>query len=118
MDADLIIIAGADLLSNNHVLGDRVRDAYKLKGSRIIVIDPAPAALSNLADCHLKVVPGQGRGPLRALSKAWLATSVAGRLRPGVSMPRTWSAPSERPASIGREFAAPARSSARLPMWR
>ena len=27
IDADLIIIAGANLLSNNHVLGDRVREA-------------------------------------------------------------------------------------------
>ncbi len=67
MDADLIIIAGADLLSNNHVLGDRVRDAYKLKGSRIIVIDPAPAALSNLADCHLKVFPGKDAALFGAL---------------------------------------------------
>ena len=66
MDADLIIIAGADLLSNNHVLGDRVRDAYKLKGSRIIVIDPAPAALSNLADSHLKVAPGKDAALFRA----------------------------------------------------
>ena len=32
LDADLIIIAGANLLSNNHVLGNRVRDAVQAAG--------------------------------------------------------------------------------------
>jgi predicted molibdopterin-dependent oxidoreductase YjgC len=58
LDADLIIIAGANLLSNNHLLGDKVREAYKLAGSRIMVVDPSPSALSAIADAHLKILPG------------------------------------------------------------
>jgi len=81
MDADLIIVAGAGLLSNNHVLGDRVRDAYKLKGSRIIVIDPAPMALSGLADSHLKVVPGGDAALFRAFD-GWLAQQLQDGCRP------------------------------------
>ena len=81
MDADLIIVAGADLLSNNHVLGDRVRDVYKLKGSRIIVIGPAPTALSNLADSRLKVFPGGDAALFRAFD-GWLAQRLPDGCRP------------------------------------
>ncbi len=58
-EADLIIIAGANLLSNNHVLGDRVRAAVKLHGAKIIVVDPSPTALTAIADVHVKVQPGR-----------------------------------------------------------
>ena len=58
LDADLIIVAGANLLSNNHLLGDRVREAYKLRGSRIMVVDPAPTALAAIADAHLRSCRG------------------------------------------------------------
>ena len=68
LDADLIIIAGANLLSNNHLLGDRVRDAYKLRGSRIMVVDPAPSALAAIADAHLSVLPGSDGALFDALS--------------------------------------------------
>jgi NADH dehydrogenase/NADH:ubiquinone oxidoreductase subunit G len=68
LDADLIIIAGANLLSNNHVFGDRVRDAYKLRGSRIMVIDPSPTALADIADAHVKPLPGSDSAFFDALS--------------------------------------------------
>ena len=77
LDADLIIVAGANLLTNNHVLGDRVREAYKLKGTRIMVIDPAPTALSAIADAHLKVLPGTDGVLFHALS-ARLAAGTGG----------------------------------------
>ncbi len=67
-DADLIIVAGANLLSNNHLLGDKVREAYKLRGSRIMVVDPSPNALSAIADAHLKCVPGSDGALFDALS--------------------------------------------------
>jgi NADH dehydrogenase/NADH:ubiquinone oxidoreductase subunit G len=78
LDADLIVIAGANLLSNNHVLGDRVRDAYKLRGSRIMVVDPAPNALSAIADAHLAVLPGSDAALFDALS-AFCASGADGR---------------------------------------
>ena len=57
LEADLILVAGANLLSNNHVLADKVREAVKRKGARIIVVDPSPTALADIADALLKVRP-------------------------------------------------------------
>ena len=79
LDADLIVVAGANLLSNNHLLGDRVRDAYKLRGSRILVVDPGPNALSPIADAHLKVLPGSDGALFDALS-ATLAKGSTGEV--------------------------------------
>ncbi|HVN22835.1 MAG TPA: molybdopterin-dependent oxidoreductase, partial [Syntrophorhabdales bacterium] len=56
---DLIIIAGANLLSNNHLLANKVREAFKLNGARIIVVDPSPTAVTRIADAHLAVAPGR-----------------------------------------------------------
>ena len=56
---DLIIVAGANLLANNHLLANKVREAFKVNGSRIIVVDPTPTALTRIADVHLAVKPGQ-----------------------------------------------------------
>jgi NADH-quinone oxidoreductase subunit G len=56
---DLIIIAGANLLSNNHLLANKVREAFKLNGARIIVVDPSPTALTRIADAHLALLPGK-----------------------------------------------------------
>ena len=81
LGADLIIVAGANLLSNNHVLGDRVREAIKLAGSRIIVIDPAPTALSGLADGHLKVLPGRDGALFRAFSAGLLKADFDAQLQ-------------------------------------
>jgi predicted molibdopterin-dependent oxidoreductase YjgC len=69
LDADLILIAGANLLSNNHVLGDRVREAVKLKGAKIIVVDPSPTALASIADVHAKVKPAHDAFLFNAVSR-------------------------------------------------
>jgi predicted molibdopterin-dependent oxidoreductase YjgC len=55
---DLIIVVGANLLSNNHVLANKVREAFKLTGSRVIVVDPGPNGIAKIADVHLAVQPG------------------------------------------------------------
>ncbi len=65
---DLIIIAGANLLSNNHLLADKVREAYKLSGARIIVVDPSPTALTRIADVHLALSPGEDAALFNTLS--------------------------------------------------
>ena len=84
LDADLIIIAGANLLSNNHVLGNRVRDAYKLRGARIMVIDPAPTALTPIADAHVRVSPGSDAALFNALSRR-LFDEEKGRITAAIS---------------------------------
>lgn len=65
---DVILVAGANLLSNNHVLGNKVREAVKLSGSKVVLLDPSPTSLSRLAHAHLKVIPGQDARVLNAMS--------------------------------------------------
>jgi predicted molibdopterin-dependent oxidoreductase YjgC len=65
---DLIIIAGANLLSNNHLLANKVREAFKLNGARVIVVDPSPTALTRIADAHLALLPGKDGALFTSLS--------------------------------------------------
>ncbi|MDP1989711.1 MAG: 2Fe-2S iron-sulfur cluster-binding protein [Syntrophales bacterium] len=69
---DLIIVAGADLLVNNHLLANKVRETVIAKGARVIVIDPLPATLSRIADAHLQPLPGQDALVFNALSRRLL----------------------------------------------
>jgi formate dehydrogenase (NADP+) alpha subunit len=66
---DLIIVAGADLLVNNHLLANKVRETVIHKGARVIVIDPLPASLSRIADAHLQPLPGQDALVFNALAR-------------------------------------------------
>ncbi|MBA4421629.1 MAG: hypothetical protein C0390_00860 [Syntrophus sp. (in: bacteria)] len=66
---DVIIVAGADLLVNNHLLANKVRETVIHKGARVIVIDPLPASLARIADAHLQPVPGQDALVFNALSR-------------------------------------------------
>ncbi len=69
LEADLILVAGANLLSNNHVFADKVREAVKLRGARIIVVDPSPTALTAIADAHLRVEPAHDSFLFNAISR-------------------------------------------------
>ncbi len=66
---DLIVVAGADLLINNHLLANKVREVVKTRGARVIVVDPLAAALARIADAHLRVTPGQDASLFNALSR-------------------------------------------------
>ena len=66
---DLIIVAGADLLINNHLLANKVREIVKREGARVIVVDPLPAALARIADAHVQVTPGQDAPLFNAFSR-------------------------------------------------
>lgn len=65
---DLIVAAGADLLANNHLLANKVREAVKLGGARLAVIDPSPTALTRTADAWLKVAPGKDASLLNGIA--------------------------------------------------
>lgn len=67
-----IIVAGADLLINNHLLANKVREAVKLNGTRIVVVDPLGSSLARIADAHLKVTPGRDAEVFNALSRKLL----------------------------------------------
>jgi len=66
---ELIIVAGADLLINNHLLANRVRETIKASGARVIVVDPLPASLARIADAHVQVAPGQDALLFNTLSR-------------------------------------------------
>lgn len=68
LTCDVILVAGANLLSNNHVLGNKVREAVKLNGAKVVLLDPSSTPLSRIAQSHLKVIPGQDARVLNAIS--------------------------------------------------
>jgi formate dehydrogenase alpha subunit len=70
---DLILVAGADLLVNNHLLANRVRAAVLASGAKVIVVDPLPAPLTRIADAHLQVAPGEDAPLFNAFSRRLLA---------------------------------------------
>ena len=76
---ELIIVAGADLLVNNHLLANKVRETVKTKGARVIVIDPLPASLTRIADAHLQPAPGQDASLFNALSRRLLEDGGYGK---------------------------------------
>jgi len=63
-----IVVAGADLLINNHLLANKVREAVKLTGARIVAIDPLDNALARISSAHLQAVPGQDAEVFNSLS--------------------------------------------------
>lgn len=54
---DLVIVVGADLLLDNHLLGVKIREALKNKGIRIVTIDQYDGSLSSVANLCLRVRP-------------------------------------------------------------
>ncbi len=68
---DLIVVAGADLVGNNHLLANKVREAVKNTGAKVAVVDPSPVALTRVSDVWVKVAPG---------SDAAFFTGIAARL--------------------------------------
>jgi len=76
LDSDLAVVAGADLLANNHLLADKVREAVKKRGLRIAVIDPLPASLTRIADVWLKPSPGTDSSLFNAVSRKLVADNL------------------------------------------
>lgn len=55
--AKTILVSGSNTTENHPVVGTRIRQA-KLRGTRLIVIDPRKIELTRLADIHLQLRPG------------------------------------------------------------
>ncbi len=70
-ECDLIVAAGAELLANNHLLANKVRETVKTRGARVIVINPLPSPLARIADACLEIEPG---------TDACLFNCISGRL--------------------------------------
>ena len=71
--SDLIIIAGADLLGNNHLLANKVREAMKTTGAKVAVVDPAPISLTRISDAWVKVAPGSDAAFFNAIGAQLIA---------------------------------------------
>ncbi len=67
-ECELIVVAGAGLLLNNHLLANKVREAVKNNGAKVVVIDPIPTPLVRIADAYLQVGPGTDSCLFNALS--------------------------------------------------
>jgi predicted molibdopterin-dependent oxidoreductase YjgC len=63
-----IVVVGADLLINNHVLANKVREAVKLNGARIVAIDPLDSSLARISSAHLQPLPGRDAAVFNSLS--------------------------------------------------
>lgn len=72
LDHDLVIAMGSDFIIENHLLGNKIREAVKKRGSKIIVLDPFPSSLSRIADLWVKVDPGTEGIFFDSISKALL----------------------------------------------
>lgn len=73
---DFIVVAGADLLANNHLLANKIRNAVKRNGTRIAVIDPSPTSLTEIADVWLKPAPHTDAALLTGLAHYIIANKI------------------------------------------
>src|SRR6201995_2402323 len=67
MDAELIIVIGANPTVNHPVAATFIKNAVKQKGAKLIVIDPRRQALSRHAYRHLAFKPGSDVAMLNAM---------------------------------------------------
>jgi formate dehydrogenase major subunit len=67
MDAEVIIVIGANPTVNHPVAATFIKNAVKQKGAKLIVIDPRRQALSRHAYLHLAFKPGSDVAMLNAM---------------------------------------------------
>jgi len=58
---DLIFVTGSDLLTDNHLLGVKIREAVKKRGTKVVTVDQYDSSLSNIAHINFRVRPGLER---------------------------------------------------------
>jgi formate dehydrogenase major subunit len=67
MDAEVIVVIGANPAVNHPVAATFIKNAVRQKGARLIVMDPRGQALSRFATHHLRFKPGADVALLNAL---------------------------------------------------
>lgn len=76
--ADCILVAGANPTEAHPVIGSRI--AHRVdQGARLIVIDPRRTALAELADVHVRGVPGSNVAVFNGLARILLDEGLADR---------------------------------------
>jgi formate dehydrogenase major subunit len=79
LDAEVIIVIGANPTVNHPVAATFIKNAVKQRGARLIVIDPRRQALSRLAAHHLSFTPGSDVALLNALIHTIIAEDLVNR---------------------------------------
>jgi formate dehydrogenase major subunit len=66
--AGLILICGANPTENHPIVGARIKEAVRRRGTKLIVIDPRRIELADCADAFLQVHPGANIPLLNAMA--------------------------------------------------
>lgn len=65
--ADVILIIGSNTSAQHPLVYERVADAKKNRGAKLIVVDPRRTPVADLADIHLPVRPGSNLALVNAM---------------------------------------------------
>jgi formate dehydrogenase major subunit len=77
--AAVILVAGANATENHPIVGARIKQAARRRGTALIVIDPRQIELARHADCHLPVRPGANVPLLNAMAHVIVAEGLIDR---------------------------------------
>ena len=76
LDAEVIIVIGANPAVNHPVAASFIKNAVQQRGAKLVVIDPRRQALSRLATYHLAFTPGSDVALLNALLHTIIAEGL------------------------------------------
>ena len=77
--AAAILVVGANATESHPVVGARIKQAARRRGTALIVIDPRRIELARYADCHLPVRPGANIPLLNAMAHVIVAEGLIDR---------------------------------------
>ncbi|HET9467743.1 MAG TPA: molybdopterin-dependent oxidoreductase, partial [Vicinamibacterales bacterium] len=77
--AGAILVFGANATENHPVVGARITQAARRRGTALIVVDPRRIELANHADCYLPVRPGANIPLLNAMAHVIVAEDLIDR---------------------------------------
>lgn len=77
LDADVIVVIGANPAVNHPVAATFIKNAVRQRGARLVVIDPRGQALSRYATHSLRFTPGSDVALLNAMLHVILAEGLA-----------------------------------------
>ncbi len=77
--ADLVILVGTNTAENHPVIASRIKAAHKLRGQKLIVVDPRSNEMARRADIHLRVNPSTDVAWASAMSRYMFEHDLADR---------------------------------------
>jgi formate dehydrogenase major subunit len=77
--ADAILVFGANATENHPVVGARIKQAARRRGTTLIVVDPRRTELAEYADCYLPVRPGANIPLLHAMAHVMVQEHLVDR---------------------------------------